>query len=224
MRPGNRTSPPDPAHTLAEGLAQLALPLPPVTFQALLRYVALLEVWNRAYNLTAVRHPNDMVRRHLLDCLTILPYVRGSQVLDVGCGAGLPGVVIALTRPDLHCVLLDKNAKRTRFCLQVVAELGIPNVQVVRGRIEEYPADGSFHTVVARAFGPLSALRSLTRGALAPGGCLLAMKGADAHREVASLPASDRHAAVIPLTVPGLGVPRHLIMVDTGAALTENSA
>lgn len=220
----NRASEPTAQKTLADGIAQIGMPLSKATARALLDYLALLETWNRIYNLTAVRNPVDMVRRHLLDSLMILPYVRGSRVLDVGSGAGFPGMVIALTRPNAQCVLLDKNAKKTRFCLQVIAELGVENVEVVHARLENYRPDTLFSTVTARAFGPLSELHSLTHDLLAPGGWVIAMKGANPKRELGSLPASDQQPRIVPLTVPGLAMPRHLVMWNRTAASRAGSA
>jgi 16S rRNA (guanine527-N7)-methyltransferase len=210
--------------TLAAGLAEIRVSLGDSTVRALLDYLRLLAKWNRAYNLTAVRNPVEMVRRHLLDSLMVRPYVRGTRLLDVGTGAGFPGMVIALTSPHLECVLLDKNAKKTRFCLQVIAELGIDNVEVVRARVEEYRPDRRFATVVARAFGGLLELRTLTRHLLPAGGSLIAMKGANPRRELDSLPASCQRPQVISLRVPGLAIPRHLIILGAGAASTTDSA
>ncbi len=209
---------------LADGVAQIGVSLGEATVRALLDYLGLLATWNRTYNLTAVRDPIEMVRHHLLDSLVVLPYVRGSRVLDVGSGAGFPGMVIALTRPDLQCVLLDKNAKKTRFCLQVIAELGVHNVEVVRAHLEDYQPDSTFSTVTARAVGPLFELHSLTRDLIAPGGCLIAMKGAHVQSELDSFPASGQQPWVVPLRVPGLAMPRHLVMVDSDAAPRAGSA
>nr|MBS0021211.1 16S rRNA (guanine(527)-N(7))-methyltransferase RsmG [Gammaproteobacteria bacterium] len=219
-----RTHEPTAEETLSAGLAELGVFLSDAKVRALLYYLTLLETWNRAYNLTAVREPVDMVRRHLLDSLTALPYVRGSHILDLGTGAGFPGMVIALSCPDRRCVLLDKNAKKTRFCLQVIAELGINNVEVVRTRAEEYQPRSLFSTVVARAFGPLSELLSLTRHWLLPGGCLIAMKGTNPQREIDLLPAPYPRPQVIPLHVPGLDLPRHLIILEAGAVLPADPA
>jgi 16S rRNA (guanine527-N7)-methyltransferase len=133
-------------------------------------------------------------------------------------------MVVALACPDLHCVLLDKNSKKTRFCLQVVAELDLSNVEVVHARAEDYQPDRLFSTVVARALGKLSELLSLTHHLLQPGGCLITMKGANLQRELGSLPATWRRPQVIPLEVPGLAMERHLIVFDARTASTEDPA
>lgn len=220
----NRVQESTAEETLTAGLAALDVSLCDSKVRALLYYLTLLETWNRAYNLTAVRSPVDMVRRHLLDSLMVLPYVRGPRLLDVGTGAGFPGMIIALISPHLQCVLLDKNAKKTRFCLQVIAELGINNVEVVRARAEDYQPHLLFSTVVARAFGQLSVLFSLVRHWLLPGGCLIAMKGADPHREIDLLTARCQQPQVIPLHVPGLAIPRHLIILEAETTLPEDPA
>ncbi|MGF1613324.1 MAG: 16S rRNA (guanine(527)-N(7))-methyltransferase RsmG [Gammaproteobacteria bacterium] len=200
--------------TLAEGLEQIGVALSEAKVSALTAYLALLQTWNRAFNLTAVRNPRDMVYRHLLESLMVLPYVRGPRLLDVGTGAGLPGLVLAVACPQLQCVLLDKNAKKTRFCLQVTAELGLHNVEVVRVRAEEYRPGALFSTVVARAFGPLLELLMLARHRLMPGGHLIAMKGVHPQSELDDLPATCPPPRVIPLRVPGISLPRHLIILN----------
>ena len=146
-------------------------------YHALVRYVGLLVHWNRAYNLTSVQDPIEIVRRHILDCLVILPYIRGTRLLDLGTGAGFPGIILAITRPDMECVLLDGNGKKTRFCIQVATELELPNVEVLRIRAEKYVAEVPFTTITARAFGSLSVLWNHAERLLAPDGRLLAMKG-----------------------------------------------
>lgn len=181
--------------------------------QALGRYLALLAHWNRAYNLTAVREPEAMVTRHLADCAAVLPHVHGRRVLDVGTGAGLPGIVIAVLRPESECVLLDSNAKKTRFCLQAVAELGLANVRVERARVEALPGEFCFDTVVARAFATLQALAAATSRLCAPGGRILAMKGAHPGGELDALEAGRVATEVVRLKVPGLDADRHLVIM-----------
>nr|VFJ63532.1 MAG: 16S rRNA (guanine527-N7)-methyltransferase [Candidatus Kentron sp. FW]VFJ69284.1 MAG: 16S rRNA (guanine527-N7)-methyltransferase [Candidatus Kentron sp. FW] len=162
---------------LGECLGQTGLVLDEEACNTLVRYVGLLARWNRAYNLTSVRDPLEMVVRHILDCLVILPYIRGMRLLDLGTGAGLPGIVLAIARPDIKCVLLDGNGKKTRFCRQVTAELGLSNVEVLQLRAEEYMPATLFTTITARAFGPFSVLWNHAGRLLAPDGRLLAMKG-----------------------------------------------
>nr|VFJ93367.1 MAG: 16S rRNA (guanine527-N7)-methyltransferase [Candidatus Kentron sp. LFY] len=167
----------EPLQSVRQCLGQTSFAPEEETCHALVRYVGLLARWNRAYNLTSVRDPVEMVQRHVLDCLVVAPYIRGTRLLDLGTGAGLPGVVLAIARPDVHCVLLDGNGKKTRFCTQVVTELRLPNVEVVHMRAEKYAPESPFTTVTARAFGPLSVLRGHAARLLAQGGRLLAMKG-----------------------------------------------
>lgn len=200
---------------LNAGLEAIDVSVSDLTVRALLDYLKLLETWNRAYSLTAIRDPVDVVRRHFLDSLLVLPHIRGPRLLDVGTGAGFPGMVIALSCPQLKCVLLDKNAKKTRFCLQAIAELGIDNVEVVRARAEEYHPESPFSTVIARAFGQLSQLYTVTRHLLLAGGRLIAMKGAHPERELDFRPASCEQPEIIPLEIPGLAIPRHLVILDT---------
>jgi len=124
--------------SLQDGVHALGLALAPAAQEKLIAYIELLAKWNQAYNLTAVRDPEQMIARHLLDSLAILPWVRGPRVLDIGSGAGLPGIPLALARPELQFVLLDSNAKKTRFITQALAELGLENVEVVHSRVEKY--------------------------------------------------------------------------------------
>lgn len=174
-------------------------------------YLRLLERWNQTYNLTAVRHGEEMIDRHVIDSLTILPWVRGPRVLDVGSGAGLPGIPLAIAGPAVQMVLLDSNIKRVRFLRQVVLELGLANISVVRCRVEDYQPEVLFDSVVARAFAPLP---ELLRGAgrlCHDRGRVLAMKGMYPASELADLPSEYRIEGVYRLHMPGLDAERHLI-------------
>jgi len=199
---------------LAEGLAGLELELDEAVQKKLLDYVALLARWNRAYNLTAVREPAQMVVRHLLDSLVILPWLQGSRVLDVGTGPGLPGIPLALARAELDFSLLDSNGKKIRFLNQAVAELGLKNVNVVQSRVEAYRPRARFETIVARAFASIAGLVEQTRHLLAADGRYLAMKGAYPEAEVAALPADFEVSGVHTLRVPGLEAERHLLIIQ----------
>ena len=199
--------------SIVEGGERLGIPLSAQAVAQLMVYLALLERWNRAYNLTAVRHPEAMVVRHVLDSLSILPWVEGPRVLDVGSGAGLPGIPLAIARPEDEFWLLDSNGKRTRFLTQVVAELRLRNVGVVRSRVEDYQPESLFNSVVSRAFATLADMVAGAGRLCAPGGRLLAMKGAVPHAEIAALPPGWRLEAVHPLAVPGLDGERHLVVV-----------
>ena len=198
---------------LEHGLEALRLDLDERARNALLGYVRLLAHWNRAYNLTAVREPREMISRHVLDCLAVAPHVRGARLLDVGTGAGLPGFVIAVARPDVQCTLLDSSAKKMRFCRQVVSEITLPNVEIVRTRVQDYRPQAPFSTVVSRAFGSLAVLAAMAVPVLAAGGCVLAMKGAISPAELEELGPMGENARVVPLSVPGLAAQRHLVIL-----------
>ena len=197
--------------SIIEGSEQLGIPLPAEAITRLVTYLTLLERWNRAYNLTAVRDPDAMVVRHLLDSLSILPWLEGPRVLDVGSGAGLPGIPLAIARPDCEFCLLDSNGKRTRFLTQVTAELRLPQVKVVRARVEDYHPGIPFNSVVSRAFATLAELVADAGRLCAPTGRLLAMKGVFPDDELACLPPGYSVAGVYPLQVPSLDAERHLV-------------
>jgi 16S rRNA (guanine527-N7)-methyltransferase len=203
------------AEQLSVGLQALQLTLSPQVQQQLLDYVALLHKWNRVYNLTAVREPAEMVTRHLLDSLAVWPYVQGRRVLDVGTGAGLPGIPLAIVSSELNpqreFVLLDSNSKKTRFVLQAVTELGLRNVQVVQSRIEELTAAEGFDTVLSRAFASVADMLAGCGRQCAGDGIILAMKGADPQAELTDLDPAFAVEVVHRLTVPGLAEERHLV-------------
>ena len=196
---------------IIEGCERLDLRLPEDARARLMAYLALLDRWNRAYNLTAVREPEAMVIRHLLDSLSILPWLEGPRVLDVGSGAGLPGIPLAIARPEYEFCLLDSNGKRTRFLTQATAELRLPNVSVVRSRVGEYQPVTLFNSVVSRAFATLAELVADAGRLCAPTGRLLAMKGVFPDDELARLPSAYRVVGVYPLQVPHLDAERHLV-------------
>ena len=203
----------DLAPTLARGLTQLGLDLPDAVQAKLLQFVALLAKWNRAYNLTAVREPAAMLPRHLFDSLAVLPHLQGPRVLDVGSGAGLPGIPLALARPDMQFTLLDSNGKKTRFMTQAVTELGLPNVSVVQSRVEDYRAPVSFDTVITRAFAAVAEVVAATGRLCAPQGQLLLMKGAYPITELEALPPGYTLREAIRLQVPGLDAERHVLVI-----------
>ncbi len=189
------------------------MPLAADDRQRLLTFVHLLVKWNAAYNLTAVRDPQEMVARHLLDSLVLLPYLHGARVLDIGTGPGLPGIPLALARPDIAFTLLDANAKKTRFVTQAVGELGLKNVEVVQARVENYRPEQKFDTLVARAFSSIAELLKSAQHLCAPGGRFLAMKGVYPEEELAAIPAEFAVSEVLALKVPGLDAARHLVVV-----------
>lgn len=194
---------------------ELALPYDARLLEKLVRFLCLLDRWNRVYNLTSVRGIEQMVGAHLLDSLVALPYVQGASVIDVGTGGGLPGVPLALGCPEKHFVLLDSNAKKTRFVQQAVIELALENVAVVHGRIEAFQNKRPFDTVMTRAFSALSDTLLQTAHLIAPGGRLLAWKGRfpveDLNGLSQSQEQSTQNCTIIPLHVPGIEAERHLV-------------
>ncbi|MBI3431703.1 MAG: 16S rRNA (guanine(527)-N(7))-methyltransferase RsmG [Hydrogenophilales bacterium] len=199
---------------LKAGIAALGLALPEGAEAKLLAYLALLDKWNRVYNLTAVRDAERMVSHHLLDSLAAVAFFQGESVLDVGSGGGLPGIPLAIARPEMRVTLIDSIAKKTAFLLQAKAELGLGNLNVVTGRVEDYrPAEG-FDVITSRAFSDLKEFVALTRHLLKPGGCWLAMKGLYPNEEIAQLPSGVKVSADHALVVPGLDATRHLIVLE----------
>ena len=200
---------------LAAGIAALGLDLPPDGEARLLAYLALLDKWNRVYNLTAVREPERMVSHHLLDSLAAVPYFTGPAVLDVGSGGGLPGIPLAIARPDLQVTLIDSIAKKTAFLQQARAELGLGNLTVATGRVENFRPETGFDVITSRAFSDLGEFVKLTRHLLKPGGRWLAMKGLYPNEELALLPHDVKVSADHVLVVPGLEANRHLIVLES---------
>jgi 16S rRNA (guanine527-N7)-methyltransferase len=201
---------------LRAGLEALSLPVADSLPERLLAYLDLLLKWNRAYNLSAVRDPQQMVHQHLLDCLAVLPPLdrhlqgRKARILDVGSGAGLPGVVWALMRPNWSVCCVDAVGKKASFVRQVAAELALRNLQAEHARVEQLRLP-AFDVVVSRAFASLVDFTALTRKHLSPGGCWLAMKGKVPEDEIAALPAEVTVFHVEPLQVPGLDAQRCLV-------------
>ncbi|PKO91417.1 MAG: 16S rRNA (guanine(527)-N(7))-methyltransferase RsmG [Betaproteobacteria bacterium HGW-Betaproteobacteria-10] len=201
--------------SLAAGLATLGLNLPDDAAQKLLAFRNLLLKWNKVYNLTALRDPEQAISHHLLDSLVILPQVGAGNLLDVGSGGGLPGIPLAIARPELSITMVDTVQKKSTFLQQAAIELGLKNVAVHHARVEEM--SGQYAQISARAFAELALFVSLTRHLLAPGGRWLAMKGVRPDAEINALPADIQVEAVIPLTVPGLAAERHLIILKVGS-------
>ncbi len=197
---------------LQQGLSEMGLDLTAPVRKKLLNFLELLEKWNRAYNLTAVRDPEQMVPRHLLDSLTVLPYLQGPRVLDIGTGAGLPGIPLALARPDLEFTLLDSNAKKTRFATQALHELGLKNVAVVQERVEKFHPETKFDTLIARAFASIPDMLAASRHLCAPRGRFLVMKGVFPQEELAAV-TDGYQAEVKALRIPGLDAARHLVIL-----------
>lgn len=200
-----------PRAKLAAGIAALGLEIDSGAQQKLLDYLRLLEKWNKVHNLTAVRDPDEMVTLHLLDSLSVLPHIGRGRLLDVGSGAGLPGIVLALTRPDLSVTTLDSVSKKASFMRQAKAELEISNLEVICGRVEAQPPERKFDMIVSRAFSEISDFLRLTRHLLAEDGQWLAMKGVYPHEELEQL--KDVRYEVVELNVPGLDARRHLVFL-----------
>jgi 16S rRNA (guanine527-N7)-methyltransferase len=196
---------------LRRGCREIGLELTESEHAALLAYLALLVKWNKTYNLTAVREPEAMVVRHLLDSIAIAPLVDGQRLIDVGTGAGLPGVPLAILNPDKEVHLLDSNSKKTRFLFQVKTALGLANMTVHHQRVESYRPELLFDVVLSRAFAGLSDMVVGCRHLLARDGVFLAMKGVYPQDELAAVEALCTIDTVHPVVVPGLGEHRHLV-------------
>lgn len=199
---------------IAEGLAAMGLALPEGSAKRLADFLVLLEKWNRVHNLTAVREPEKMVVLHVLDSLSVLPHVAGAgTLLDVGSGAGLPGIPLAIARADLDVTLLDSSHKKASFLTQAKAELGLANVTIECERVEHWRPGRTFDVVLSRAFADLGEFVAQAQHLVRPGGSLLAMKGVYPFEEIARLPATHRVENVVELAVPSLAAKRHLVLL-----------
>lgn len=210
MAPDTRVDP-SLRRVLEEGLGALGLPRRGGLPDDLLAFQALLAQWNRAFNLTAVRDPEEVVVRHLLDSLAVHAWIPRGRIADVGTGAGLPGIPLALALPDRSFTLVDSVGKKARFVRQACRELRLDNVTVVQSRLEDYRPDRPFDAVIARALAPLERLAPLAAPLLAPGGRLLAMSGRDPGRP--GKPAGFDTLEVHGVKVPHLDAPRHLLIL-----------
>lgn len=197
---------------LARGITQLGMEVAPEVQQKMLAYLALLQKWNKVYSLTAIHQPEQMVSHHLLDSLAVLPHLWPSRWLDVGSGAGLPGLVLALMRPEWAFTLLDSNSKKTSFVQQAVIELGLRNVTVCCARVEAWQPEERFDGIISRAFAEVAEFTALTRHLLKQDGGWVAMKGAP-EQELARLSTGVAVERVIPLQVPSLDAARCLVIL-----------
>lgn len=204
----------DHSRELHQGARQLGLELSESQVSQLLAYMALLNKWNKAYNLTAVRNPDEMVSRHLLDSLSILPFVEPGNWLDVGSGGGMPGLILAIMQPQSHFTLLDSNGKKTRFLTQAKIELKLDNLTVVNTRVEAFGPEQPFDGIVSRAFSALNDFVQLTRHLAKPATRWLAMKGQYPADELAALPVDFQLLASHVLQVPGCQGSRHLLILQ----------
>lgn len=203
------------SEVLRAGLNALGIALPETAINQLLAYVDLLVKWNRTYNLTAIRDGDEMVTQHLLDSLSILPFLQGVQsVADIGSGAGLPGIPLAIAQPQLTVTLIDSVQKKSAFQQQAKIDLALTNVSIYSGRIEDCKQHEEFDAVTARAFSDLLVLAKVAAPLLRPDGRIYAMKGALPQDEMAALPAPWHVAAAPRLLVPGLSAERHLLILE----------
>ena len=200
------------AALLASGIAEMHLEVSIEAQQKLLAYLSLLQKWNKVYNLTAVRDPLEMVTLHLLDSLSVLPYINANNLLDVGSGGGLPGIVLAICKPTLQVTTIDTVQKKAIFMRQVKGELGLSNLTVVHARVESYKPTEKFDAIISRAFSELALFIKLTQHLLSENGKWLAMKGQLPQQEIKDLGLKINQ--IIPLKVAGLDAERHLIVLD----------
>ncbi|HUW98213.1 MAG TPA: 16S rRNA (guanine(527)-N(7))-methyltransferase RsmG [Acidiferrobacter sp.] len=201
------------AQRLEEGARELGLAASHATTERLLAYLEIMSRWNRTFNLTAIRDPEEMVTRHILDSLAVLPHIPAGTLLDVGSGAGLPGIPLALINPIRSVTLLDKSHKRVDFLTEVAAQLVLPNVTLVCQRVEDYRPARPFDVVIARAFASLHDIVTATDHLLAEHGVLIAMKGALPTEELAAIGPPFVVRAVHAMRVPGLAAKRHLLVL-----------
>ena len=204
------------AQELIEGAQQLGVILTEQQQQQLLQYLGLLIKWNKAYNLTAVRNPDEMVSRHLLDSLSVVQYVEqyGNDWLDVGSGGGMPGVPLAIIFPERKFTLLDSNGKKTRFLTQVKLELKLDNLEVIHNRVEAFTPAGAFSGIISRAFSSLADFTNWTRHLGDTNSHWLAMKGVHPDDELQALPEDFRLDSCQILKVPGCQGQRHLLILQ----------
>jgi 16S rRNA (guanine527-N7)-methyltransferase len=199
---------------LCDGMAKLNITTSELQQSQLLEFLGLLTKWNQAYNLSGIKSPEAMVTSHLLDSLAISPYIDAKILLDVGTGAGLPGIPLAIMHPDKTFILLDSNGKKTRFLFQVQLALGLENIRIENKRIENYQCPEQIDIVMSRAFSSLRALTQLSASVLKGSGRLLAMKGQWPQEELDDLPPTSKVLSLVELDVPGLQGKRHLVEIE----------
>lgn len=200
---------------LLAGLQALQLTADDTQIKKLLDFIKLIAKWNKTYNLTAIRQVDEMVSLHLLDSLSTMPHIVGARIVDIGTGAGLPGIPLAICLPDRHFTLLDSNAKKTRFVQQAVLELKLNNVSIRHQRVEDFIPEQAFTTVITRAFTNLPDIITLTAHLLAADGILLAMKGQTPEAELAQI---NTQASIVPITLPGIAAQRCLVKIASPEA------
>lgn len=196
---------------LSTGIADLGLSVPQSIQNSMLSFLKFLQKWNKAYNLTAIDDLTAMVSVHLLDSLSIAPYLEGDHILDIGSGAGFPGIPLALAYPDKKFVLLDSVGKKTRFLLQAASTFKITNIEVVQARMEKFSSNHCFDVIICRAVGEMAGIVKKTKQVICPKGRWLMMKGEYPHKEMQAL---TNTAKAIALKVPGLKAQRHVIVIE----------
>ena len=206
---------------LQAGLQQLKLDCSSQQLEKLLQYLELLQRWNKAFNLTAIRDPLQMVRLHLLDSLAIHPYIQGvKSIIDVGTGPGLPGIPLAILNPQVNFTLLDSNGKKTRFLFQAINELKLPNASEINHRVEAYKPNQLFDAVISRAFSSISDMLNQCDHLISDQGCFLAMKGKKPDSELSQMTKAYKVVEVNEVNVPLVDSERHLIkIIKTGGAI-----
>jgi 16S rRNA (guanine527-N7)-methyltransferase len=198
---------------LSRLLAEAGISLSDQQQQQLVAYVEMLHKWNKAYNLTSVRDPNEMLVRHILDSIVVAPHLQGTRFIDVGTGPGLPGIPLSIVRPESHFTLLDSLGKRVRFLRQVQHELKLTNIEPVQSRVEDFPAEPPFDGVISRAFASLNDMVSWCHHLPGDTGRFYALKGQLPEDEIALLPAGLAVESIVELKVPHLEGERHLVIV-----------
>ncbi|MGR4051405.1 16S rRNA (guanine(527)-N(7))-methyltransferase RsmG [Kosakonia cowanii] len=198
---------------LSRLLAEAGISLSDQQQQQLVAYVEMLHKWNKAYNLTSVRDPNEMLVRHILDSIVVAPHLQGTRFIDVGTGPGLPGIPLSIVRPEFHFTLLDSLGKRVRFLRQVQHELKLTNIEPVQSRVEDFPAEPPFDGVISRAFASLNDMVNWCHHLPGDAGRFYALKGQLPEDEIARLPAGLAVESIVELNVPHLDGERHLVIV-----------
>lgn len=204
------------ARRLAAGVDALEVALPMDAQQRMIDYLRELNTWNATYNLTAVRDPEAMVTRHLLDCLAVSEFVTGASVADIGAGAGLPGLVVAMARPELQVSLVESSRKKAAFLRHVRRRFVLDNVNVIQARVENHRPGQRFDCLITRAFASAGQTTRMAGHLIAPGGRVLLMKGRNPAEEIDDIPLDFRHVDTVKVSVPGLGADRHVMILEPG--------
>lgn len=198
-------------HLLKKALIENNITLNESAQHKLIQYLELMKTWNRVFNLTTITNAEEMVYLHLIDSLVVSPFLHGNRLLDVGSGAGLPGIPLAIVNPDQQWVLLDKNNKKTRFLTQAIAELGLTNAQAINSRCEDFHPNQRFDSILSRAFGTIQMFAETTRHLLCPNGKLIAMKGKYPEDELKTIPDPYAMQDVTRLDIQGIKIERHIV-------------